>query len=207
MEKTKKAPKHKTSEAGVDIGAEIKTRRLARAWTLEELSERSGVSIAAISKIEKGQSSPSFETILKITRPLQVNFVDMLDGNSSTPESSARLISTTASDIEHYHTDFYDYHVHSGALKRKAMIPLQMTVRTRDVPPPEDWSTHSGEEFVLVLSGKLELHTEQYATMTLAQGESCYFDSTMPHAFVSATDEPTEILSMCLSIKPFEAAD
>ena len=187
----------------VDIGSEIKKRRLAKNWTLEELSVLSGVSIAAISKIEKGQSSPSFDTILKITRPLQVNFVEMLDGKSDSSSISARLISTSKTEIEHYSTNFYDYHVHSAALKQKLMVPLQMTIRTREVPPLEDWSTHGGEEFVLVLKGELELHSEQYATKKLKEGESCYFDSTMPHAFVSATEQPTEIISICLSVKPY----
>lgn len=207
MEKVRKKSNSTGDAPDIEIGAELKKRRLAKSWTLEELSALSGVSTAAISKIEKGQSSPSFDTILKISRPLQVNFIEMLDGESSDSSASARLITTKASEIEHYSTDFYDYNVHSSALKKKSMVPLQMTIRTKEVPPAEHWSTHGGEEFVLVLKGVLDLHSEQYKTKRLSEGESCYFDSTMPHAFVSVSDEPTEIISICLSIKPFESED
>jgi len=40
-------------------------------------------------------------------------------------------------------------------------------------------SQHRGEEFVYVLSGAIEVHTEHYAPFRLEQGESAYFDSSM----------------------------
>ena len=188
------------------LGTEIKAQRNARGWTLEQLSQRSGVSIAAISKIEKGQSRPSFDTLLSIARCLQMNFVDIMDGASaSQPQTGmARLISTKAEEAELFSTPFYDYRVHSAALKSKVMVPLRMTIRNHEVPPIEDWSLHDGEEFVFVLSGVLIFHTDHYAPLTLNVGDSCYIDSTMRHAFVSGAEGATEILSVCLSIRPFK---
>ncbi|MFD0986331.1 helix-turn-helix domain-containing protein [Methyloligella solikamskensis] len=186
------------------IGQEIKRRRQAKGWTLDDLSQRSGVSIAAISKIEKGQSNPSFDTILRITRPLQVNFVEMMEGPATTAPT-ARLISTLAGEAELHQTDHYDYEVHSASLKHKVMVPLKMRIHGRTPPPREEWSIHDGEEFIYVLKGVLVFHTEHYAPLTLKEGESCYLDSTMPHAFASGTDGPAEVLSICLSIQPFES--
>jgi hypothetical protein len=48
------------------------------------------------------------------------------------------------------------------------------------------------------------LLTEQYAPVQLSAGDSCYFDSTMRHAYVAKGGEAT-VLSICLSIKPFES--
>jgi hypothetical protein len=39
--------------------------------------------------------------------------------------------------------------------------------------------------------------------LILNQGDSCYFDSTMRHAFVSISDGDAVILSICLSINLF----
>ncbi|MBU2967320.1 XRE family transcriptional regulator [Amphritea sp. 2_MG-2023] len=189
----------------VKFGQELRTRRKANNWTLEDLHKLCGVSIAAISKIEKGQSSPSFETILKITRSLQVNFIEMLDGSPLIPAASSRLIATHLDDIELFKTKFYDYHVHSSTLKHKAMVPLQMTIHTKEAPPRNEWSRHDGEEFIFVLKGELEFHTEHYKPIKLRMGESCYLDSTSPHAFVSIGDVPAEIISVCLSIEPLIA--
>lgn len=186
-------------------GVEIRAQRLARGWTLDDLSKRSGVSIAAISKIEKGQSKPSFETLLKIARCLQMNFVDVMEGGTPTSKGvTARLISTKTGQVEKYQTANYEYKVHSTALTHKVMVPLQMTIHNRKPPPLEEWSTHDGEEFIYVLKGDLQFYTEHYAPLTLTPGESCYLDSTMRHAFVASGEGDTEILSVCLSIRPFE---
>lgn len=188
------------------MGVEIKAQRLARGWTLEELSTRSGVSIAAISKIEKGQSKPSFETLLRIARCLQMNFVEVMEGAAASSSVTARLISTKAGEAELFKTDHYDYRVHSTALTRKVMVPLHMTIRNHLPPPQDEWSIHDGEEFIYVLSGTLQFHTEHYAPLTLGPGESCYLDSTMRHAFVALGDKDAEILSICLSVKPFQSS-
>jgi len=41
------------------IAARIHAERSTRSWSLEELAERSGVSRAMISKVERGESSPT----------------------------------------------------------------------------------------------------------------------------------------------------
>lgn len=185
-------------------GAEIRAQRVERGWTLEELSKRSGVSIAAISKIEKGQSNPSFDSILRIARCLQINFVSMMEGTGQSGQGvTARLISTKLGQADVYKTSNYDYNVHSTALMHKVMVPLQMTIHNRDAPPINEWSIHDGEEFIYVLKGTLVFYTEHYAPLTLQPGESCYLDSTMRHAFAAAGEGPTDILSVCLSVRPF----
>ncbi|WP_253073353.1 helix-turn-helix domain-containing protein [Sodalis ligni] len=50
----------------LDFGARMKTMRQERAWTLEQLAEKSGLSISTLSTIEDGQVSASFDTILNI---------------------------------------------------------------------------------------------------------------------------------------------
>ncbi|MGA0564763.1 helix-turn-helix domain-containing protein [Ancylobacter sp. VNQ12] len=167
----------------------------------------SGVSIAAISKIEKGQSRPSFDTLLRIARCLQINFVQMMEGEGPARLRSgvtARLTSTRAAEAELYQTAHYDYRVHSTALTQKVMVPLRMSIHNHEPPPREEWSIHDGEEFIFVLKGTLAFHTEHYAPLILQEGDSCYLDSTMRHAFVAVSAGDVEILSVCLSIKPFE---
>ncbi|MBP2562528.1 transcriptional regulator with XRE-family HTH domain [Neorhizobium galegae] len=189
-------------------GTVIKAQRVARGWTLDELSKRSGVSIAAISKIEKGQSNPSFESTLKIARSLQMNFVNMMEGAKPSGSGiTARLTSTKSGQVETYRTSRYDYNVHSTGLTHKVMVPLQMTIHNREAPPIAEWSIHDGEEFIFVLKGTLQFFTEHYAPLTLQAGESCYLDSTMRHAFAAVGEGDTEILSVCLSVRPFESLE
>ena len=186
------------------LGAQVKLQRRKSGWTLQQLSDACGVSVAAISKIENGQSRPNFETILRIARGLRFNFVDMMESPAQPPASIARLVTTRVGEAPVYETAHYRYDVHATALTRKVMIPLQTKVKGRTAPPPDEWSCHDGEEFLLVLRGAVTLLTDQYAPLTLKEGESCYFDSTMRHAVVSALESPGEYISVCLSVGSLE---
>ncbi|MFC7054273.1 helix-turn-helix domain-containing protein [Hansschlegelia quercus] len=183
---------------------ELKSLRLSNGMTLEELSRASEVSISTISKIENLQQKPSFETALRVARALKVNFVQMMEGPGLPQSGMTRRTITRAGEADTFRSDYYTYGVHATEIARKIMVPLVMRIRNRTPPPLADWSIHDGEEFVYVMKGVLEFHSEQYSPAILNVGDSCYFDSTMRHAFVSKGDGDAEILSICLSIKPFE---
>jgi len=177
----------------------LKSLRLANGLTLEELGEMSGVSISTISKIENRQQKPSFETVLRVARALHINFVQMLESPSAAPRHMARRTVTRAGDAPQLQSDHYVYAPHASEITNKAMVPSLMHIRTRELPPADQWSTHQGEEFIYVISGTLEFHTEEYAPALLNQGDSCYLDSAMRHAFVSKGDEDAVVLSIFLS--------
>lgn len=181
----------------------LKSLRQAEDMTLDELSQKSGVSISTISKIENQQQKPGFETLLKISRALQINFVHMLEPPQTPPPQLARRVVTRAGAAPVYESESYAYAAHATDLAHKAMVPLLMHIKTKTVPPFEEWSVHDGEELAYVIEGEVELHTEQYSPITLAKGDSCYFDSTMRHAYVCRSPTTATILSICLSIRPF----
>ncbi len=69
------------------------------------------------------------------------------------------------------------------------MIPLVARIKN---PLIEDFGPmlrHPGEEVDHVLEGEIEIHTEHYAPVRLAQGDCAYFDSTMGHAFIAAGEK------------------
>lgn len=185
------------------LTAEIRSQRKRRGWTLSDLSARSGVSIAAISKIENGQSRPGADTLIRIARALEITVAEIMEPPRAPTPGLARLTVTRAGEGEGYRTPFYDYRLLCTGLSHKVMVPLEMVIRTREVPPRAEWSIHGGEELIHVLRGEIALHTAHYAPVTLGPGESAYFDSSMPHAFVSTGAGDAKILSICLSIRPF----
>lgn len=52
------------------LGREIRLARIARGWTLKELSDASGVSISQLSSIERGAHLPSIESLLVVAHAL-----------------------------------------------------------------------------------------------------------------------------------------
>ena len=61
-----------------------------------------------------------------------------------------------------------------------------------------DYIRHSGEEFVFVLSGELELRFENGHAYRLGAGDSLYFDSAVGHVYLSLGDTDAEVLACCV---------
>ncbi|WP_157729636.1 helix-turn-helix domain-containing protein [Tumebacillus algifaecis] len=55
------------------LGAKLREMRLSKKWTLNELSQRSGLSISHISSLERGtRTKPSMEVVRKLANALQI---------------------------------------------------------------------------------------------------------------------------------------
>lgn len=177
------------------IGARLKEVRRSLGRTLADISEATGVSISNLSKIENNQISPSFDIMKRICDGLGLSIEDMVrPGEKSVV--SGRKTTTRDGEGDHFTSGQYDYRAHASEISRKAMVPLELLVRARSVDEFDHWSQHRGEEFVYVLSGAIEIHTEHYAPFRLGRGESAYFDSSMRHLYISVSQEDAHVLSV-----------
>ena len=61
------------------IAMNLKRLRAERGLSLGKLSELSGVSKVMLSQIEKGESSPTINTLWKIANGLQVSYTKLID--------------------------------------------------------------------------------------------------------------------------------
>lgn len=177
------------------IGARLKEVRRSLGRTLADISEATGVSISNLSKIENNQISPSFDIMKRICDGLGLSIEDMVrPGEKSVV--SGRKTQTRDGEGDHFTSGQYDYRAHASEISRKAMVPLEIMVRARSVDEFDHWSQHRGEEFVYVLSGAIEIHTEHYSPFRLGRGESAYFDSSMRHLYISVSKEDAHVLSV-----------
>ena len=177
------------------IGARLKEIRRTLDRTLAEVSQATGVSISNLSKIENNQISPSFDIMKRICDGLSVSIEDFVRPGTK-DVVSGRKTKTRKGEGDHFTSGQYDYRAHASELSRKAMVPLEIVVHARAVEEFDHWSQHRGEEFVYVLSGAIEVHTEHYAPFRLERGESAYFDSSMRHLYISVSKEDAKVLSV-----------
>jgi len=56
---------------------------------------------------------------------------------------------------------------------------------------------HAGEEYLLVLEGRVAVHSEFYAPEILETGDGIYIDSNMGHAYLNAGDGPARAICVC----------
>jgi transcriptional regulator with XRE-family HTH domain len=177
------------------IGTRLKEIRRTLDQTLAEVSKSTGVSISNLSKIENSQISPSFDIIKRICDGLGVTIEDFVRPGAKSVVSG-RKTTTRKDEGDLFTSGQYDYRAHASELSRKAMVPLEILVHARSVEEFDHWSQHRGEEFVYVLSGAIEVHSEHYAPFRLDCGESAYFDSSMRHLYVSVSPDAARVLSV-----------
>jgi quercetin dioxygenase-like cupin family protein len=84
------------------------------------------------------------------------------------------------------------------------MTPIIVTHHARTLEEFGPLVTHPGEEFAFVLSGIVEVHTGDHPPTRLSPGESIYFDSNMPHAYLAVSRMPCRTLAVCSDLDQAE---
>jgi transcriptional regulator with XRE-family HTH domain len=186
------------------LGGALRAIRSHLRLTLAEVSARTGLAVSTLSKVENGQLSLTYDKLLMLSGGLQVDINALFDAEPVLPEAATRTptgrrsIARAGSGLV-VETPNYDYRYLCTDLARKAMVPILITIRARSTIQLGALSAHAGEEFIYVLKGKIEVHTEFYAPLTLGRGEGIYLDSTMQHGSLTVGRGTALILNICWS--------
>ena len=171
------------------LGRLLRALRDRHGWTLKQMSDRTGIPVSTLSKVEHDRLTLTYDKLLQLSQRLNMRMSELFAETDASQEPAAvtarRSIGTLERAVE-VSTPNYEYHYLCPELRRKRMIPVIARIRARSLEQFGELVRHSGEEFVFVLSGKIEVHTDFYDPVTLSEGESIYLDSTMGHAYVAA---------------------
>ncbi|PSJ38554.1 helix-turn-helix domain-containing protein [Allosphingosinicella deserti] len=184
------------------LGKVLKGLRARHDWTLREMSERSGIPVSTLSKVEHDRLTLTYDKLLQLSQRLGIRISDLFAepaGQAETPVTARRSIGSMDRAVQ-VTTPNYDYHYLCPELRRKRMVPIITIIRAKTVEQFGELVRHPGEEYIHVLEGRIEVHTEFYDPVVLAKGESIYIDSNMGHAYIVAEgcDEAT-VLGVCSS--------
>jgi transcriptional regulator with XRE-family HTH domain len=174
------------------LGAVIRGLRDSNGWTLREMSERTGIPVSTLSKVEHNRLTLTYDKLQELSTRLNIRMSDLFAENDSAPSAAAAVTARrsigTRENAFHIQTDNYDYYYLCAELRRKRMIPNVTTIRARSLDEFGELVHHAGEEFIYVLKGQIVVHTEFYDPVTLQPGESIYIDSNMGHAYLAGPD-------------------
>jgi transcriptional regulator with XRE-family HTH domain len=183
-----------------DFGQRLRAIRKAKGWRMSDVSRLTGLAISTISKVENGQMSLTYDKLQQLARGLSLDMASLFSQASEPAAKSAvtaRRSVDRVSDATHIAARGYDYWFLNTDLSQKKMVPIVGETTARSLTDFGELLRHEGEEFIYVLSGRIEVHTEFYSPLTLGPGESVYIDSNMGHAYLAASDEPCRILCVC----------
>jgi DNA-binding XRE family transcriptional regulator len=181
--------------------AKIREIRKSKGLTLEELSQACGLSVSQLSKIENGKARLTFDIALALSGLLKVPVTAFLSSSVSAP-IARRSITRAGGGIVHP-TPGMRFEVLCSDFKEKRNVFWRVVISARNVEESGGWRSHPGEEFLHVLEGALNLHTEHYEPTSLATGDSILFDASMPHAYVAAG--PADAVVLMSNTMPAEA--
>jgi len=168
------------------------------------VGEKTGLPVSTLSRIENDQISPTYDQLSKLSLGLDIDMGQLLSGDTEAakPVQTARRSVNRAGDGQLLDTPMQALRYLSLDLTNKQFAPIIGEIKARSLHEAGEFHRHEGEEFIFVLAGELELHSESYAPLNLRTGDSVYFDSGMAHAYVAAGKERCKILSICTA--PFE---
>jgi transcriptional regulator with XRE-family HTH domain len=179
-------------------GAVLKDERLRRGWTLADVSERTGIPVWTLSRVENDKISLTYDKLARLSRGLEID-ISRLFGGVDTPQEavSGRRSLTRAQEGRAIDTENYGHLYLAADLLNKSFIPVVAEIRARSLEEFGELVRHAGEEFAYVLEGAVDLYTSLYAPVRLNVGDSLYFDSGMGHAYIAVGDGPCRVLSIC----------
>jgi transcriptional regulator with XRE-family HTH domain len=184
------------------LGENLKSLRQRNGWTLQEVSRQTGVAVSTLSKVENDQMSLTYDKLLQISEGLGLSLAEFLSSDEAEIAGLARRSVNRADDGLRQTTPNYDYLYLSTDITRKRMIPVLTRIRARSLADFGPFLKHSGEEFIFVLEGAIEVHTEHYQPIRLGKGESTYIDSDMGHAYIAVSRKDALVLGVCSSPQP-----
>lgn len=194
-----------SSRLSAKAGLAIRKLRLAGGWTLAQLSERSGVPLSTLSKVELGQTSLSYENLLRICKGLEIDMARLIGaeadgmlGTSASPTAApaalGRRAVVRAGEGEPVALPWGPGRVGAADLIRKAFTPTVCQIDAPSVEAQGGFRYGEGEAWLSVLDGALSLHSELYAPLHLVAGDGVYFDARAGYALVRDSDTPCKAL-------------
>lgn len=184
------------------IGQLLRTLRARNGWTLKDMSQRVGIPLSTLSKVEHDRLSLTYDKLLQISQRLGMRMSELFAEPEGEVERTitARRSLGRVQDAIRVTTPNYDYHYLCPELRRKRMIPVLTRVRARSLADFGELMRHPGEEYVHVLEGRIVVHTEFYDPVEVAAGEGVYIDSSMGHGYVVAEGcDEALLLGVCAS--------
>ena len=179
-----------------NLGSRLRQLRNRNGWTLDQVSKMTDLAISTLSKVERNQTSLTYDNLLKLAEGLGIDMAELFSSAVSVPVPGRRSI-TREGDEKRQETRNYDYFYHSTDLRGAWMVPIFVEVKAHSIEEFGELLHHGGEEFIYVLDGVIEVHTEYYNPVILQAGESIYLDSGMGHAYISIGEKNASILGVC----------
>lgn len=154
--------------------AVLRQLRMASGLTLQQASERSGISASVISKLERNQTTAELETLFKLGRLFDMSATDLLALAEAPLAHRKKAVAYRSGDFRFQRIQYGNVQAFLGEAKAGATISR-----------PE--IHHDDLEVCWVLEGCIRLSLTHQVILVHA-GESVQFDAVRGHSYEALSD-------------------
>ncbi|TMR02392.1 helix-turn-helix transcriptional regulator [Actinomadura soli] len=185
-------PQHGDDLAGA-FGGKVRRRREEAGLTLEQLSTRSSVSRAMLSKVERGEKSPTIGVASRIAHALGASLSDLIGAPAAAASGVAVVMRKSDRPVFRDPETGFERHMVSAAPGAGGPemvvhhLPAQVSTGLLPAYPPDT------EKQLVVLEGTLTVAIGGISE-TLNTGDSLFFQADADHGFANRTNAPCEYI-------------
>jgi transcriptional regulator with XRE-family HTH domain len=165
-----------------EIGTRLRAARAARRMTLTELSQKTGISLSTLSRLESGQRKATVRLLVPIARSLGTSLDDLVRSDDKDPRVARQPIVRDGVTIVPL----------SGS--ESAIQVFHHTIPAGDRRQPQ-LQSHEGYEWVYALKGRVRLLLGS-TELILQPGDAAEFDTKTPHWFGNGGPKPAQYLTI-----------
>ena len=179
------------------IGKRLKQLRKEKDMTLEELSKKSGVALATLSRIENNKMTGTLASHNRLCKALGTSLIELyreIEDETKVVEAVPKKMRT-----EHFvHARKAKYELLVSKTLDKKIMPLMIKMGSGGETQKEQ-NKRGIEKFIYVLSGTIEttIGNQKYE---LKKGDSLYLDASLPHSFKNTSKVEAE--AICIISPP-----
>lgn len=173
------------------IGQIVKKIRKEKRMTLVELSEKSGVALATLSRIENGKMTGTLDSHINIASSLEIPLPDLYKDLAYSKKQVEVKSKKAATDIFIHDKNATSEMLVSKIINKK-MMPILIKLTKGGTTHKEETKT-GVEKFIYILDGKIEANVgeEKY---NMSKGDTLYFESSLPHYFTNTGAGETRMI-------------
>ncbi len=181
-----------------EVASRIRELRQISGFTVEEMAQRTDVSVEEYLQYENGSRNMSIAFMYRCVLIFGIDFSDLLEGRSPKLRSYALTRKGEGQRIEEAH-HMVGYSL-AADFKNRIALPLYMELGYRPGAETQDieLTTHEGQECDIVIRGHMKIQIGSHSEI-LHPGDCIYYDSSTPHGMVAVDGEDCAFYAIVLS--------
>lgn len=174
-----------------NLGPRIRELRKQKNITLIELSQKTNVAQATLSRIETGTMIGTVESHMKIAEALGVGLADLYDSVDHRKQEVVHLSQESPRKASHQ-TKGVQIELLTQEGPRKKIVPLMITLAAGSKTQIEELE-RGVEKFYYMVEGEVRVNLDG-TDYFLKQDESLYFDASLPHEILNTGIKSARLL-------------